>query len=207
MKIIVENSAYHLQNMGDVAMLQIGVDRLRHFFPDATISVFTTNPSDLQKHVPNVLAISPVGRNIWSSPLIHKLHNLPQSSFRNYWCKLERNLRSYAPLIWRTILVLKLRRFPKELIALKEFIQMIREANLVVSTGGGFITDSFFNETASKLESLSLAAKLGKPTVIFGQGIGPLNDSMNYNQTKSTLPQVDLITLREKEQVYLFYIQ
>src|SRR5256885_509811 len=65
MRIIVDNGTYHLTNLGDVAMLQVAVSRLRALFPDADIHVISQAPHLLQKFCPGTHAVSPVGRDRW----------------------------------------------------------------------------------------------------------------------------------------------
>ena len=47
MRILVEPCAHHHLNLGDVAMLQVAVDRLRARWPDAWIGVITDAPDRL----------------------------------------------------------------------------------------------------------------------------------------------------------------
>ena len=47
MRILVDHSGYDLRNLGDAAMLQACVSRLRQGYPDAAIDVVTTDPQRL----------------------------------------------------------------------------------------------------------------------------------------------------------------
>jgi len=69
---------------------------------------------------------------------------------------------------------------------------------LVVATGGGYITDEFPELASTVLSMLGMAKKLGKPTVMLGHGLGPLQNPRLRTIAKAVLPSVDLITLRER---------
>lgn len=199
MKILVENSGYHLLNMGDVAMLQIALKRLSNLYPNATIQVLTTNPSRLQKLFPDVYPIAITGRNIWFFPLLGKLHRLiPRDRTELIGGKLEDWLRYYAPSAVLMLLALKLRKNPMLLQEVKSFLNVLYDADLVIATGGGYITDAFKQDTLPRLATLRLSARLGKPTVLVGQGLGPIRDSVLLQKAQDTLSLADLIAIREK---------
>jgi colanic acid/amylovoran biosynthesis protein len=54
-------------------------------------------------------------------------------------------------------------------------IQAVRAADLVVASGGGYVTDTWWWHAAGVLSLLRLAQRLGKPTAMFGQGVGPIS--------------------------------
>ncbi|MBD2260571.1 polysaccharide pyruvyl transferase family protein [Pseudanabaena sp. FACHB-2040] len=184
--------------MGDLAMLQVGVSRLEKLFPGASINVFTLDPKELKKSLPGTNPISPRGRDTWVWPLVHKLHNSQHSSLRQKWQGIERYLIQHQPQLRSFVLKLKLQRFPDESIEMERFLGLLREADLVVATGGGFVTDTFMKITSPKLDTLAYAAKLGKKTAFLGQGLGPLENPANYRKAKEALAMADLIFLREK---------
>ena len=49
MRILIENGGYRITNMGDLAMLQIAVSRLKDLWPGALIEVLTSRPDLLTK--------------------------------------------------------------------------------------------------------------------------------------------------------------
>src|SRR5258708_3812766 len=57
MRIVVENSAYALQNFGDIAMLQVAVRRFQQMWPDAQIDVLTFSEERLQRFCPGTRAL------------------------------------------------------------------------------------------------------------------------------------------------------
>jgi len=59
------------------------------------------------------------------------------------------------------------------------------------------VTDSWWWHAAGVLSLLSLAQRLGKPTAMFGQGIGPISRSTLRAQAAAVLPKCKVIGLRE----------
>src|SRR6266568_1934493 len=57
MRILVDHSGYDLLNIGDVAMLQSCVTRLRMQWPAAEIMVIATDPGRLAAYCPGTIAI------------------------------------------------------------------------------------------------------------------------------------------------------
>jgi len=66
-----------------------------------------------------------------------------------------------------------------------------------VAAGGGYVTDAFWLHATGVLAVLSLAQRLGKPTAMFGQGIGPLNQRALLTQARAVLPRLKILGLRE----------
>jgi polysaccharide pyruvyl transferase WcaK-like protein len=197
MKILVENSAYSLENMGDLAMLQVGVNRLQDLFPDAKIFVLTQHPSRLRENCPSAIPMAPYGRDAWGWPLIDRFFYSSNTGFSQKWRALEKHLRYQQPQARNLLLKLKLYHSPHRFKEAEDFVNFMQGVDLVVATGGGYVTDAFIGRVPQKLETLHLAAKLGKPVVMLGQGIGPLNQPANYEKAQEVLPLVDMIALRE----------
>jgi colanic acid/amylovoran biosynthesis protein len=74
----------------------------------------------------------------------------------------------------------------------------LRGIDLLVVSGGGFITDVFRGQAASVLERVNAAAREGATTALFGQGIGPLRDPSLLERARDVLPKARLIAIREK---------
>jgi polysaccharide pyruvyl transferase WcaK-like protein len=73
----------------------------------------------------------------------------------------------------------------------------VRQADLVVSSGGGFINDIFWTHGVGVLSVLAMAQRLGKPTAMFGQGIGPLTHPGLTHLVTRAMPRLLVIGLRE----------
>src|SRR5919198_4977033 len=78
LQILVEPNAHHLLNEGDVAMLQIAVERLARLWPDAVIHVITDDPARLEACCPGVRPVDAAGRRLWfeDAYFTHTLHRL-----------------------------------------------------------------------------------------------------------------------------------
>jgi colanic acid/amylovoran biosynthesis protein len=199
MRIFVEHGGYEVKNIGDLAMLQVLVARLNRLFPGAQIYTFTTVPDMLNEHISVAQSLAPIGRNIRFSPLVHHVYrSLSNPWMAEKWLALENQLWSHFPSLSRSYLKFKLRRNPARLNEVDAFLEAIANADLVVASGGGYITDEFKDHTNFALKTLKLATKLGKPTAMFGQGFGPLKDHQLVATARSTLSSVNLFSLREK---------
>jgi hypothetical protein len=72
MKVLIEGTSSYL-NMGDVAMLQVAVRRVRSHWPQARIFTITSNPELLQVHCPGVEPLFESERDLWfHSPVAPK---------------------------------------------------------------------------------------------------------------------------------------
>ena len=56
-RILVDCGDYTCGNLGDVAMLQVALRRLREVFPDASLEVLTDDPGALAVHCPEASAV------------------------------------------------------------------------------------------------------------------------------------------------------
>jgi colanic acid/amylovoran biosynthesis protein len=199
MKIVLDQSGYGLMNLGDLAMLQVAIARLKSFWPDADIHVFTTNAKRLSTHCPGTEAILPNGRKLWLSPLFDYHSKISNRNVAEVCLQLDSKLRDYAPSVFKLLFRKKLKRYSSEYAdSFKVFIDAIHNADLVVASGGGYFNDSFIDHAASVLDTVGFASKLGKPTALLGQGFGPLHDPQLIEKHKQVLPNIDLIGVREK---------
>ncbi|NJR75724.1 MAG: hypothetical protein HC773_23150 [Scytonema sp. CRU_2_7] len=198
MKILIEQSGYHLGNIGDLAMLQVAVQRLKSFWPNASVQIFTTDSEKLIKYFPNTQPLPPYGRQIWHYPLLHRVHKLPSRLVIQQWVNMELRFRRYLPSLVRSLIKFKLRKQPEQMRNFEAFMEAVYGADLVVASGGGYITDVFKQNAILAIDTLGLATRLGKPTVMLGHGLGPLQDKELRAKAKTVLPLVNLITLREK---------
>lgn len=192
MHILVENSGYALCNHGDVAMLQVAVERLRRLWPAARITVVTTNPEQLARFCPGVTPLLLHQPAIWyKQSLLRRLHRLAPALGGHGWRRLEQTLWQRAPGLARAALA------GNHLLHGPTSAQ-IGAADLVVATGGGYLTDSFAVFAMVLLDTLEIAARTGKPVAMLGQGLGPLQDGALRAKARKVLPLVGLIALREQ---------
>ncbi|MDJ0706896.1 MAG: polysaccharide pyruvyl transferase family protein, partial [Leptolyngbyaceae cyanobacterium MO_188.B28] len=178
-------------------MLQVAICRLIQLWPDASIEVFTSAPDRLRKFCPGAKPLTINGHNIWFYPLIGRLHALLPSSLAEFWTDWEWKLRQYSPSTVRALLNLKTKPHALDYHALQMFTKALYRADLVVATGGGYINDEFPELASGILGVLGVASRLGKPTVMLGQGLGPLENPRLRTQAKQVFPRLNLMALRE----------
>jgi polysaccharide pyruvyl transferase WcaK-like protein len=205
MKIFVETGSYDFGNVGDVAMLQITVSRLQSLWPNAVIEILTKAPDKLAELCPNIFPLSPNGRQQCFSPLVSpddKYPKDPKKSFHKkhiFLLEIEDKLCYYFPFLANFLLRIKLRRNSKEIKEIKAFVEAISTSDLVVASGGGYITDLWGEWSHEVLNTLAFATRLGKPTAILGHGLGPIENPRFYHKVKFVLPSLSLISIREKK--------
>lgn len=210
MKILVDNSAYHLANLGDLAMLQVAVKRLQTLWPHATINVITESAYLLRLYCPEAQAIVVDGRygrlpgfiNAYvPRPIAQSVLNLREKAWSTYpnqarvASQLIKKIRSRS----RASRVAPARDTSHDTGALPpaQVLEAIHQSDLVVATGGGYIVDGF-DHAFVVLNTLQTAIELGKPTALLGQGIGPVSEPSLFAKAQQVLPSVDLIALREQ---------
>jgi polysaccharide pyruvyl transferase WcaK-like protein len=152
MRIIVDNGAYTLRNMGDVAMLQVALRRLRLQQPRAEFQILTTRPDLLERYCPGTLTLAVESRDAAYDP-----GRAAGSSRREVWTRLKRRWGIY----------------PRRA---REFREALARADAVVVAGGGFLNDLNPLQTRAVLRMLAEAGLRGRPTALFSQGLGPLDN-------------------------------
>lgn len=192
MEVLIDNSGYGLSNLGDVAMLQCAVERLRALWPTATLHVLTHEPERLRRFCPEATPLSARGREQLFDP--GKL--LPR--VQSVWPPLEDVVRRRAPglAVATTRAIHELRR--RDHTAMDELVAVLGRVDLVVAAGGGYVTDSFARHAIPALNLLEIAARRGTATVMLGQGLGPLSDRRLMRSAAAALGRVDVIHLREE---------
>lgn len=192
MKIVVENSGYEMRNLGDLAMLQIGVNRLHSLWPDAQIHVLTLNPEAVLKQTPGAVAF-PLGVSSEAASVGSESAPTPKSrskAVKNLLNGLKGKIVYRHPSLALKLMTIRRNRYGLE--------KMIREADLVVATGGGYITEIFPINMMGALTTLDIARRCGKPSVLMGHGIGPIDNPHLLRLTGRVLRTASLITLRER---------
>ena len=81
--------------------------------------------------------------------------------------------------------------------AIDAYLAAIENADALIVSGGGFVTDAFGSYALVVLRELELAIRRNTPTFMFGQGIGPIADRDLRRAAARVLPQVDAIGVRE----------
>jgi polysaccharide pyruvyl transferase WcaK-like protein len=181
-RILIDQSGYDMLNLGDVAMLQSCVARLRTQWPDSEIMVITHEPRRLAFYCPNTIAI----RAVPDLPFFRHLPRRARLIFEQAWKLTAPYLSGYLrrrPVVDQPITA----------------IAAVYAADLVVASGGSYVTDTWWWHAAGVLSLLSLAQRLGKSTAMFGQGIGPMHMRTLRAQARTVLPRLTVLGLREAQ--------
>ena len=198
-QILVDNSGYDLLNMGDVAMLQVAVSRLHCLWPQADIHVITNVPDRLARYCPQAQPVSSFWRLPWLQPwnVLGALHRLIPSSNHQRLQDVETYVRMTRPALVRQWVNFRLSQGGEKLTQMHTFLNLLWDADLVIGSGGGYITDAFDFHSTKVLETLRTGRARGAVTALLGQGIGPVKKSCLQTMMKRTLPTFDFIALRE----------
>lgn len=193
MQILIWSSSNCYRNMGDLSMLQITVARLRELWPAASIKVITVEPQKLIKYMPDVEPVVIGNEHSQKFNLKEQLRRWLPTKIRQYLVIFQHSIKQSISLPAKT--------YPTSLLdnENKILLASIDQADAFVSTGGGFLTDSFIGYALNYLELLDKAIQAGKITAMFGQGIGPVEQPLLAKRIKTVLPNVGLIALREEK--------
>jgi colanic acid/amylovoran biosynthesis protein len=204
MRVIVATAlntgAAEYQNMGDVAMLQVAVARLLSLWPAARVEVLTESPSNLARYCPGARPLPRAGCTCWVGDriLLGRYHQfLPKwASIRLSALKRIIGLQWPALLEFLIHLRLSFRDGDNRRGDFNIFLEALKNADLLVVCGSGGFADSCPEWNLSILGTMEAAMRRGIPVVMFGQGMGPLNDPIILSRARDVLPEVSLITLR-----------
>lgn len=209
MRILVEPSDYVLRNAGDMAMMQVAIERLSALWPQASIEVLSDAPERMPVYAGNVHILDAAGRRLWYSPgfltqccRIYLGNRISDRLLRLSWVAKriphwERALRWRCPRLASFLLRDQLRRKAVDDAKLREFLSAVTKADLAIATGMGGVTDAFPKYASELLGTIRLAKHYGASTAMLGQGVGPLHDAELREQARRVLPRVDFISLRE----------
>jgi polysaccharide pyruvyl transferase WcaK-like protein len=199
MRILIEPGCFDCLNMGDVAMLQVTVDRLRELWPEARIQVSSDAPESLHVHCPTAEPVDALGRHIWfeNGYLCSPLHRLLPEPLTLPLLEMERRARRRYHFEVETLLRLKKSLLRQDCTRLRPFLRAVNGADLIVVSGQGSINDIFHDHALNVLDVLGMAIRRGAFTALFGQGIGPLGNPRLRARVKEILPNVNVLALRE----------
>jgi colanic acid/amylovoran biosynthesis protein len=199
MRIVVEPGSYGCHNMGDVAMMQIAVARLRELWPHAEIAVLTSRPDLLSRYCPSAFPVSVEARNAWLSgrSLITSFcQNLP-GRISAPLQRLERWLWLRFPVVTELEVCFKAAVLRRANPTPARFRKQLTDAGLVVMSGAGALNDAFADSACPLLDEIEFVLQAGVPVVAFGRGIGPITEPALLAKARAVLPRLKLIGLRE----------
>lgn len=170
---------YCASNRGDAAILEGVYQSLEEVYPDADITVMTENPQ--------------------AAELVHGIDAEPQTLAGFQWKLSKKNAaRAYlsltSPFFNRGVIPPGF-----DYIKNRGNIQPYLDADLVVSTGGQFLTDVYFPGKVGVLWEHYFLSQLNTPVVIYAQTLGPFNRLPYRQMTKSVLDKTELIITRDRK--------
>jgi colanic acid/amylovoran biosynthesis protein len=183
MRVLVQGGSYELDNLGDVSMVETLVGRVLAAQPRARVALFSRNQEQVSQISPDLELIPVESKGRWQ--LVHQGY----LRVREMFPAIDRGLRR-LPGVYGNLLHLKARQLVNR--------DELRNADLLLLSGGGYITDVFPGQAWSALERIEGALSEGIPFAMFGQGIGPLRDQALLRATRKLLPRAQLIAVREK---------
>lgn len=199
MYIIVENSGYGLDNLGDVAMLQSSINRFKSIWPEATILVITADSGRLSRYISGVESLPVEERQAWQSPfnLIGGGQHLFLGKLKQWIADKEAWFRCRYPDIALKIISGRFGKHSEKYTFCSRFVNRIRHADLVIATGGGYINDTFSPHAICIFDTLRLAQRFERPTAMVGQGIGPATNLQLLICFRRVASKLLLLSMRE----------
>ncbi len=210
MRILYDPGILDMRNKGNIALLQAAMARFRELWPGATHEVITIAPHLLRLYCPDAIPVSPNGSVIQPGSRDLKYGfttSIPRWTLRSLF-ELREEIWSQQNLgKWRVMSrpeksfsapepagIQAVTDEKKERAELKQVIQAY---SLYVSTGAQYMSDACKQDALDVLDRIECASISGLPTVMVGQGFGPIQDPELKSRAKAVLPKVDSIFVRE----------
>ena len=187
-QVFILPGASKCDNLGDLAMLQVALERIKTLWPEAVLSVLTRDPDALREHCPGVEAVPWKGRNRW----------LQCPALPGIWFpKIPGEIRRRFPMTpthgWRFAWLLASGR--RQIV--EQFSEALFRSNLVVLSGCGLLADPFAHNARQMLDTLAAAQRADISTALLSQGLGPMTDSALRQHAAQVLSRAGRIFLRE----------
>ena len=173
---------YHCaSNRGDAAILEGEVEALKNEFSDPNITVLTDYPD--------------------AAELIHDVEVREQTISNFSPTAIKRNLAVSYIIMDSSVRGNRLRLPGSNWIIDTLDLEPYYEADIVISTGGQFITDAYFPNKIGVLAELYLCTQLGVPVAIYGQSLGPFENIAYEGMIRHVFNEIDLIMTRDEPSV------
>lgn len=200
MRILIDPGTSTCTNMGDVAMLQVAVARLRGLWPEAELRVITSDAVQLVRHCPGVGDAPESGRRAWCDGV--QLPAVVRARFpaavRRLSLQLQGGVRHGLPGVYGVVLRSPAACRPSRRRALNTFLRMVHASDLLVVCGQATLADDDRTRALRMLDTADLAIRHRIPVVMVGQAVGPLTDPALIRRARYVLPQARLIAIREE---------
>ena len=182
--------SYRLDNVGDIVMCKVAVDRVRAADPNADVRVVSVSEELLDHHgMGHATAVDEGPWLVWSRPVVAWLHRAGHPRVRA------------VPFTWPKPFI-TLARAARQVSGLgqaKQFIDEVLGADCIVLCGQGALHDGSSRRAARIASLVRLAGAGGVPIVAASQGIGPLDDAGLRRIVAEALREVDRLGLRDAD--------
>lgn len=181
MRILIQNSGYHLKNYGDLAMLVSAYDQILRLHPDAVLRIFTSDPDELRLHCPKASPVSAELGLRWAEGglLARRIVKKLDRSFprwTSFW--MDKRLRKARQVrLFERIIAFYNFRYHRQI---NQLWDEIESADIIIATGGGFLTTTFFGQGRAVLATMAIAEEMRKRIAFFGQGVGPFEGKFSF---------------------------
>jgi colanic acid/amylovoran biosynthesis protein len=223
MRVLVDTVSDAQRNIGNVALLQIAIERLGTFWPQASLEVITASPYLLKLYCPKACPVSPNNQYDWTkdSTLLDTIIRRMPTSLLQTLLVLREEIWNRWPTLNSILSVKKLKSlFRPEASQVNPIanpsedrqkadirdhasgnndFRMLEGIDLFVVSGAQHISDAVMGPALRTLDRLELATQLGIPTVMVGQGIGPIHNPKLLRRATKILPLIDLIFVRDSQ--------
>ena len=199
MRVVVDSGSYDLRNVGDISLMQACVKRILDRWPNASLEVLTDDPHRLVLALPSATPLECEGRRMflqrWN--VLGGWHHFVPGPMKARFASLESCVRMLNPTLATKWIGWRWAKRSIYAEPMHKFMDTMRKADAVVATGGGYLTDEFPDHALWVIMTLRIAQRLGKPTALFGQGLGPLEDRTLRRKLLRTIRNADLVALRD----------
>ncbi len=153
-RVLIDPSSHHLLNLGDVAMLQVCVTRLREAWPTARVHVVTEAPERLHAYCPVATPVPARGRYA-----LLESGRRP-GGIRRRWLRRDPDVRTYLEALESADLFVMSGRggltdaFPEESVAMLEELALALDAGrptALMGQGVGPLTDAAARRRAAEV--------------------------------------------------------
>ena len=212
MRILFDQAQHDMRNKGSNALLEAAIRRIGDFWPDASLHVITLAPNLLKLYYPHITAVNPydlrpirnrfevyqglVPRSVWWS--IFELRE-------EFWHRHDRRTAFHtdasATISANISLEEKNHQYFRSIQddpTKRKLQDALSKFDLFVASGGGYMCDTDKPMLWDLFDRLEAAIANGIPTVMVGQGIGPLKDPQLLERARETLPAVQFILCRNR---------
>jgi polysaccharide pyruvyl transferase WcaK-like protein len=188
-KILVLPGTDDGANLGDLAMLQVALERLKDLWPTAQFRVLTRDAAALTACCPGVEPVPLRGRNRWL-----KIRALPRWLFPTVRPEFRRHFPLSIGRAWKLGMFLS----PGQYRMTRRFVEAMFDADLFLMAGCGALADVFGYNAIRILDTFEVALRCGVPTAMLSQGVGPAENPALFGRASEVLPRLGQVFIREK---------